>query len=181
MRVTVQASDNGDPFMLSHDPQSAPVRALYADLAASIHHDINDPDGALQRHASIPTLTFDAATGQVTLSEQAPAQTASPAAAASADAAAAAASPAAPAASSVRPSIQMSARALRLACQCAGCVDELSGVSKIDPRRVPPDVRPIGMQPRGNYAVAVHWSDGHASSIYPFDAIRKLAATQIAS
>ncbi len=74
--------------------------------------------------------------------------------------------------------MQLSARALRLACQCAGCVDELSGVSKIDPRRVPSDVRPIGMQPRGNYAVAVHWSDGHASSIYPFDAIRKLAATQ---
>jgi DUF971 family protein len=67
-------------------------------------------------------------------------------------------------------------RSLRLACQCAACVDEHTGVSRMKPDRIPSDVRPLGIQPRGNYAVAVHWSDGHASSIYPFEQIKAVAA-----
>lgn len=70
---------------------------------------------------------------------------------------------------------------LRQQCQCAGCVDEHSGVSKIlqmsESERAQrfDAVKPLGMQPRGNYAMAVHWSDGHASSIYPYQQILKLA------
>lgn len=33
---------------------------------------------------------------------------------------------------------------------------------------VPDDVHPIRMEEKGNYAVAVVWSDGHRSSIYPY-------------
>jgi DUF971 family protein len=33
---------------------------------------------------------------------------------------------------------------------------------------VPKDVYPTNMLKKGNYAVAVVWSDGHRSSIYPF-------------
>jgi DUF971 family protein len=70
------------------------------------------------------------------------------------------------------------ARALRLACRCAACVDEGgSGRVLIDVARVPPDVRPVSMQVRGNYAVAVRWSDGHASSLYTLEHLHQLAAT----
>jgi DUF971 family protein len=63
------------------------------------------------------------------------------------------------------------ARQLRLNCQCAGCVDELSGKRILNDARVPRDVYPTQMTQKGNYAVAVMWSDGHKSSIYPFESV----------
>jgi DUF971 family protein len=32
----------------------------------------------------------------------------------------------------------------------------------------------------GNYAVAVQWSDGHSSSIYPYDLLIELAGDNVA-
>jgi DUF971 family protein len=60
---------------------------------------------------------------------------------------------------------------LRLACRCAGCIDEIDGrkILKID--QVPKDVHPTNIVTKGNYAVAMVWSDGHRSSIYPFERI----------
>ncbi len=66
-------------------------------------------------------------------------------------------------------------RELRLACRCAGCVDEFTGQRTIKPELIPTSVRPTGIQPRGNYAVAMAWSDGHASSLYPLTEISKIA------
>jgi len=152
LKQLAEASDGGDPFVLSHEPATAPVRDLYADLATSIHHTLSQ--GSTDSHA-IPTLTYDASTGMMTLNEPT----------------------ATPSTSSNAP-IRLSARSLRLSCRCAGCIDELSGESRIRPDRIPSDVHPIGMQPRGNYAVAIHWSDGHASSIYPFEHIRQLVQEQ---
>ena len=57
---------------------------------------------------------------------------------------------------------------LRLACKCAGCIDEVDGRQILKVDRVPKDVHPTNMMTKGNYAVAVVWSDGHRSSIYPF-------------
>jgi ATP-binding protein involved in chromosome partitioning len=57
---------------------------------------------------------------------------------------------------------------LRLACKCAGCIDEVDGRKILKVDRVPTDVYPTNMLKKGNYAVAVVWSDGHRSSIYPF-------------
>jgi DUF971 family protein len=37
--------------------------------------------------------------------------------------------------------------------------------------KVPKDVYPTNMVTKGNYAVAMVWSDGHRSSIYPFERI----------
>lgn len=161
------ANDQGSPFVLGHDPdpQSKQVRGLYHQLAESVHRDCSDPTGKLR--ATPPTLRFDAATGNCVLETKDTAPAAAP-------------SPSAPAAPSPPPvaAVSIPARLLRLSCQCAGCVDELSGARRLDPARVPADVRPLGMQPRGNYAVAIHWSDGHASSIYPFSTIRVLAEAQ---
>ena len=65
-------------------------------------------------------------------------------------------------------------RALRLACACAVCVDEWSGVERLDPEAVPADVAPVRIQPVGRYAIQIDWSDGHTSGIYPFQRLRGL-------
>jgi len=58
---------------------------------------------------------------------------------------------------------------MRAKCNCAGCVDEISGVRTMKKENIPKDVYPTAMQSKGNYAVAVVWSDGHRSSIYPYE------------
>ena len=58
---------------------------------------------------------------------------------------------------------------LRIKCKCAGCIDEVDGRQILKVERVPKDVYPTNMLKKGNYAVAVVWSDGHRSSIYPFE------------
>ncbi|MCX7818868.1 MAG: P-loop NTPase [Kiritimatiellae bacterium] len=60
----------------------------------------------------------------------------------------------------------ISPRRLREACGCAECAQ----------RRAPPPaaVEPAGIEPMGNYAVSVGWSDGHGPSIYPYEALEAL-------
>lgn len=60
---------------------------------------------------------------------------------------------------------------LRIKCRCAGCIDEVDGRQILQVKKVPEDVYPTNMERKGNYAVAVVWSDGHRSSIYPFERI----------
>ena len=57
---------------------------------------------------------------------------------------------------------------LRKKCICAGCIDEMSGKSLLKGKNIPEDVHPVKLEEKGNYAVAVIWSDGHRSSIYPY-------------
>ncbi len=64
---------------------------------------------------------------------------------------------------------------LRRRCQCARCVDEQTGQPLLDPAAVADDIYPTDLHPMGNYAVAVHWSDGHDASIYPYDLLASLA------
>jgi Mrp family chromosome partitioning ATPase/DUF971 family protein len=67
------------------------------------------------------------------------------------------------------------ARELRLKCACAGCVDEFSGKQLFKPNQIPMDVHPLKIERKGNYAVAIVWSDGHRSSIYPYTRLLALA------
>lgn len=67
------------------------------------------------------------------------------------------------------------ARPLRLACPCAGCVEEMSGRPLLDPAAVPGDVRPESIHLVGAYALRVHWSDGHSTGIFPWDRLRALS------
>lgn len=64
------------------------------------------------------------------------------------------------------------ARALRLACPCAGCVEEMTGRPLLDPATVPADIRPVSLSLVGGYGLTVHWSDGHATGIYTFNHLR---------
>lgn len=65
------------------------------------------------------------------------------------------------------------ARALRLGCPCAACVDEFSGRALVDPSRVPLDIRPERVTLVGAYGIRVAWSDGHATGIYTFEMLRE--------
>ncbi len=71
--------------------------------------------------------------------------------------------------------LRASAAAVRRACRCAHCIEEFSGKPLLDPASVPESVYPRNITPMGNYAVAISWSDGHSSSIYPYDLLLKLA------
>lgn len=66
-------------------------------------------------------------------------------------------------------------RDLRLACQCAQCVEEMSGRVLLDPLTVPADIRPREIMSVGNYAIKFTWSDGHNTGIYSFGKLRESA------
>ena len=68
------------------------------------------------------------------------------------------------------------ARDLRLACRCAGCVDEWTHQSLIREDHVPQDVKPTAIQVMGNYALHIDWSDGHNTGIYSYDYLREVCA-----
>ena len=64
-------------------------------------------------------------------------------------------------------------KTLRLECRSALSRDEFTGESLIKPSDIPDDIYPVSMNPVGNYALGINWSDGH-SSLFPFDTILNL-------
>ena len=62
---------------------------------------------------------------------------------------------------------------LRDACPCAGCVEEGTGRKLLDPATIPADIRIVDLKSVGNYAVQLHWSDGHSTGIYSWDTLRQ--------
>jgi len=65
-------------------------------------------------------------------------------------------------------------RALRLACPCAGCVEEMTGRPILVPEMVPEGVYPEAIHYVGRYALQFVWSDRHSTGIYPFEYLRRL-------
>jgi ATP-binding protein involved in chromosome partitioning len=65
-------------------------------------------------------------------------------------------------------------RALRIACRCARCVEELTGRPLLRDEDVPGDVRPVRITPVGRYAIGIAWTDGHDTGIYTFEYLREL-------
>lgn len=61
---------------------------------------------------------------------------------------------------------------LRAWCPCAGC----QGHSNIKIRYIPAPapVTAVSIQPVGNYAISIAWSDGHATGIYRYDFLREI-------
>ena len=66
------------------------------------------------------------------------------------------------------------ARELRLACPCAGCVDEVTRQIRLLPANVPQNVIPLKIDLVGRYAISIQWSDGHHTGIYAFDRLRAM-------
>jgi DUF971 family protein len=70
-------------------------------------------------------------------------------------------------------------RQLRLACPCAGCVDEYTGRPLLDPATVPPDINPTRIDYVGRYALNFTWPDGHDTGIFPFDLLRRICPCDV--
>lgn len=67
--------------------------------------------------------------------------------------------------------------ALRRACACALCIDEMTRAPLLDPASIPMDIHAEKVGIIGNYAVTVDWSDGHNTGFFPYSTIRELAAS----
>lgn len=68
----------------------------------------------------------------------------------------------------------LEAFALRLACPCAECVDEMSGERVVDPHKVNRAIRATGWEPVGHYAVQFRFTDGHRTGLYTFEYLRRV-------
>jgi ATP-binding protein involved in chromosome partitioning len=60
---------------------------------------------------------------------------------------------------------------IRLRCRCALCIDELTQQRLINEDKINENIKPTKLIPKGNNAIAIVWSDGHRSSIYPYKMI----------
>jgi ATP-binding protein involved in chromosome partitioning len=69
-------------------------------------------------------------------------------------------------------------RALRLACRCAACQDEMTGKPILDPASVPEDVGVREAEPTGLYGIRFTWTDGHSTGIYTWERIRALSSPE---
>ncbi|MDZ4784812.1 MAG: DUF971 domain-containing protein [bacterium] len=82
---------------------------------------------------------------------------------------------------------QISSEALRKNCPCASCKDlrgdpshkkPLSGKKsalKIIEHTKDEELNLLNIKPIGNYAINLHWADGHATGIYTFELLRDIA------
>ena len=71
-----------------------------------------------------------------------------------------------------------SARELRMACPCASCVDEDTGIRTLKAEQVPSGITLASVEGVGRYAVAFHFSDGHQTGIYNYQYLHQLAAAK---
>ena len=67
-----------------------------------------------------------------------------------------------------------SVRHLRQNCPCANCIDEWTGVKRLDPNSVPKNIRPTKLHSVGLYAIQFSWTDGHDTGLYSHNLMRKL-------
>jgi ATP-binding protein involved in chromosome partitioning len=68
---------------------------------------------------------------------------------------------------------------LRNNCPCAHCVDEGTGNRKFLTLVLPLDFHAVAVNPVGNYAIQISWSDGHNTGIYSFRRLRELCECRI--
>jgi len=68
---------------------------------------------------------------------------------------------------------------LRASCQCALCINEITGAKIIDETKIRPDIAATQISPLGNYAIGVTWNDGHSSGIYPYLRIEELTKGKV--
>lgn len=64
---------------------------------------------------------------------------------------------------------------LRRSCPCASCIDEWTGVKRLDDRSVAEDLNFASISIVGRYALNFHFSDGHDTGIYSFKFLRELS------
>jgi DUF971 family protein len=72
----------------------------------------------------------------------------------------------------------VSARALRLGCPCAVCVEEWTGKRVVDAAQVPVDIGIERIESVGSYAVNVVFTDTHATGIFSWKTLRQICDVQ---
>jgi ATP-binding protein involved in chromosome partitioning len=77
-------------------------------------------------------------------------------------------------------SAKLMPRVFRLECPCAHCVSEVTGRRLLDPASVADDLGLVDMQPVGNYAYRMLFSDGHDSGIFRLELLHQLSQTETA-
>lgn len=176
--------DSGQPFVLEH--AQSPAAAIYRDLAKAVvtevakikyyssarrptvvyekeTHEILIQGLNTRTTSTTPTTTTEAVTAEVLKGREE--EDTEPTAARGV-------------AVSVGPSppSRLTPATLRRACRCAFCVEELTGRQILIPATIPESVYPLRMNPTGNYALSVDWSDGH-KSLYPYRQIQSLLSS----
>jgi DUF971 family protein len=63
-------------------------------------------------------------------------------------------------------------RLLRERCECAACVDEWTRRPILDRAKLPAELRIVAWEHTGRYGLNLRFSDGHATGIYSFRALR---------
>ena len=63
--------------------------------------------------------------------------------------------------------------ALRDACPCASCIDEITGQKTLDTSNIAKDIHALSCEYVGNYAIRIRWSDGHDTGLYNFKLLRE--------
>ncbi|MFP6616909.1 MAG: P-loop NTPase [Candidatus Hydrogenedentota bacterium] len=72
---------------------------------------------------------------------------------------------------------QIPNKKVRIACQCASCIEEYTGELLLDPSSVSDNIQATGVQVLGNYAASIAWDDGHSSGIFTWNRLREIAAS----
>lgn len=67
-------------------------------------------------------------------------------------------------------------RFLRESCTCAACIHEITGERILDVDSIPDDITIEDASLVGNYALKIHWSDGHDTGLYTWEHLRSLPA-----
>lgn len=67
------------------------------------------------------------------------------------------------------------ARLLRLNCQCATCVSEVTGRKLIEENKIATDVQITNAEPTGHYAISMAFSDHHRTGIYTYEFLYSLS------
>ncbi len=66
---------------------------------------------------------------------------------------------------------RMEYRTIRSQCPCASCRDEWTGERILDPASIRSDLKLVGMENVGTYAVQFAWNDGHSSGIFTWETL----------
>ena len=63
---------------------------------------------------------------------------------------------------------------LRRRCPCASCVDEWTGEAKLQPEAIDDDILATLVESVGQYALRVHFTDGHNTGIFTYAHLREI-------
>lgn len=63
---------------------------------------------------------------------------------------------------------------LQKRCECAGCVDEMTGQRLVDAKAVKEDVKASKIVSVGHYAIRIYFTSGCSNGIYRFDSLRAM-------